>query len=245
MTADFAPQRAPKERERKRYLRALRGMRAYLDLVDSGPVYTCPVCGYEGRFSPVRETPGIWCPACDSRPRHRLFKLWMDRHLSLSPTARVLHFAAEPSLSALIKTQVAVYRTADIEPGFDLQLDLTALSLPDACYDLLIANHVLEHVDDRAALAEIYRVLAPGGRAILTVPQVLGWGETHEDLDLEPDARMAYYTDRLHLRLYGADFADRVASFGFTVTYISAEEPEVTRHSLKRGERIYIAHKQG
>ena len=28
----------------------------------------CPVCGYEGPFSPVRHKPEIWCPCCDSRP---------------------------------------------------------------------------------------------------------------------------------------------------------------------------------
>ncbi|MEM8843116.1 MAG: methyltransferase domain-containing protein [Pseudomonadota bacterium] len=239
----FAPQRPPEAIERKRHLRAMRGLRAWLDLVEQGPSYDCPVCGYAGRFCPVRETPGLWCPACDSRPRHRLFKLWLDRKAALSPDMRVLHFAAEPALAALLRPQVADYRTADIAPGFDLQLDLTDLALPDACFDLVIANHVLEHVDDRAALAEIHRILAPGGRALLTVPLAAGWDATHEDPALSPDMRHAYYTDRLHLRMYGADFADRLAAHGFAVASYAATEPDVTRHGLLRGERLFIASK--
>ncbi|GIX13691.1 MAG: type 11 methyltransferase [Paracoccaceae bacterium] len=242
----LAPQRDPEERERKLRTRALAGLRAWLDLVQAGPEHLCPVCGWHGRFAPVREKPGLSCPACDSRPRHRLMKLWMDRHLRLPRTARVLHFAAEAAIGALIRPRVAEYRTADIAPGADLRLDLTALDLPDGRVDLLIANHVLEHVaDDRRALAEIARVLAPGGRAVLSVPMVDSWPRTHEDPALGPEERRLYYTDRLHLRLYGRDFPDRIAAAGLRVEEFVACEPDVSRHGLKRGERIFIGLKPG
>jgi SAM-dependent methyltransferase len=50
--------------------------------------------------------------------------------------------------------------------------DLTALPVPDASVDRVMASEVLEHIpDDVSAFAEIARVLKPGGRAAVTVPR--------------------------------------------------------------------------
>ena len=56
-------------------------------------------------------------------------------------------------------------------PGVDFHSDLTAIPRHDASFDAIICSHVLEHVpDDRAAMRELRRVLAPGGFAVLQVP---------------------------------------------------------------------------
>ncbi|QDL90967.1 methyltransferase domain-containing protein [Paroceanicella profunda] len=241
---DLAPQRSDYERERKLKLRAFRGLRAFMDMIDGGRSYACPVCGYEGRFSPVRQKPDLWCPACDSRPRHRLMKLWMDRELSVPPKARMLHFAAEPWIGAWFAPRLAEYVTADINTKFDITLDMTAIDLPDARFDIIMANHVLEHLDDRKALAELWRVLAPGGMVILSVPLVEGWDVTYEDPTItDPEDRLIHFTDRTHLRLYGRDFPDRVAAAGFEVSAYAALEPDVSRHALQRGEKIFVGRK--
>ncbi|HXW77917.1 MAG TPA: class I SAM-dependent methyltransferase [Acidimicrobiales bacterium] len=50
--------------------------------------------------------------------------------------------------------------------------DGMALPFPDGCFDKLIAAEVLEHVpDDGAVLAELARVLRPGGAIAVTVPR--------------------------------------------------------------------------
>jgi SAM-dependent methyltransferase len=50
--------------------------------------------------------------------------------------------------------------------------DLTALPVPDASVDRVMASEVLEHIpDDVTAMAEIHRVLKPGGRMVMTVPR--------------------------------------------------------------------------
>jgi SAM-dependent methyltransferase len=240
----LAPQRDPAEIARKRALRAGRGLDFYRAAVEKARTVLCPVCGYEGPFSPVREKPGLWCPACDSRPRHRLLKLWMDRELVIAPGTRMLHFAPEAPLGALLRPRLAEYVTADLEAPADLPLDITAIALPAARYDLIMVNHVLEHVDDRAALRELNRILTPGGRLILTVPLVEGWEETYEDPAIAtPEGRLRAYTDALHLRLYGRDFPDRVAAFGFRVAAFAAVEPDVSRHALQRGEKVFVATK--
>jgi SAM-dependent methyltransferase len=207
---------------------------------------TCPICGYSGMFSPVRHKPEIWCPGCDSRPRHRQLKLWMDREMVLPAGAKVLHFAAEPWVRGWFEARGADYVTADINDLFDLQLDITAMDLPDASYDLVMANHVLEHVDDTKALAEMFRVLRPGGQAVITVPMIEGWDVTHEDPEIVTESqRRLHYGDPTHLRFYGRDVRDRIRAAGFELHEFVAVEPDVSAHALHRGERIFIGLKPG
>lgn len=205
----------------------------------------CPICGYHGMFSPVKHKLEIWCPSCDSRPRHRLLKLWMDREMVLPAGARVIHFAAEPWVRPELEALGARYQTADLNDLFELQLDITALDLPDASVDMLIANHVLEHVDDRAAFAEIYRVLAPDGQLVITVPMIEGFDRTYEDPAHDtPDARALYYGDADHLRWYGRDIRARMSAPGFDVTEFTATEPDAVHYALQRGEKIFVGRKR-
>jgi SAM-dependent methyltransferase len=225
-------------------LRASRAVDHFTQLATGGPVRTCPVCGYVGRFSPVRAKPGIWCPSCDSRPRHRLFALWLASDPAALKGARVLHFAAESALSMLIRPRAAAYLTADIHDAYDLTIDITAMTgVADGTFDAVIANHVLEHVDDAAAMAEIARVLAPGGLAVLTVPLVEGWDDTLELRDAGAEDRALRATDPDHLRMYGRDFAERLRKAGLIVTDYAATEPQVGDHALHRGEKIFLARK--
>ena len=227
-------------------LRAKRAIDYVTGLAWGKTARLCPICGYRGMFSPVRHKPEIWCPCCDSRPRHRLLKLWMDREMVLEAKetegrAKVLHFAAEPWVRGWFEERGAAYVTADINDLFELQLDITAMDLPDASYDLVMANHVLEHVDDKAALAEMFRVLRPGGQAVITVPMIEGWDVTHEDPTLVTEAELRlHYGDPTHLRFYGRDVRDRIRTPGFDLSEYVAIEPDVSTHALHRGERIFV-----
>ncbi len=227
-------------------LRAQRAIDHVTALAKGKTPRDCPICGYRGLFSPVRHKPEIWCPCCDSRPRHRLLKLWMDREMVLPAGARVLHFAAEPWVRGWFEDRGADYVTADINDLFDLRLDITAMDLPDASFDMVMAHHVLEHVDDAAALAEMFRVLRPGGQAVLTVPMIEGWDRTYEDPAIAtPEQRKLHYGDPTHLRFYGRDFRDRIRAAGFALSEYAAVEPDCTAHALHRGERIFVGRKAG
>lgn len=237
------PSRSPEEIRALMELRARRAVDHFTGLARGKTPRACPVCGYRGMFSPVRHKPEIWCPGCDSRPRHRLLKLWVDREMRLPEGARVVHFAAEPFARQWFEARGAEYLTADIDDRHDLSLDIEAMALPDAGLDMVLANHVLEHVDDRAALAEIHRVLKPGGQAVLTVPMVEGWDRTYEDPGLPEDERRLRLGDPLHRRFYGRDLRDRIGAAGFALEEFAATEPDVSDHALHRGERVFIGRK--
>lgn len=238
------PRRAPEEIAATLELRARRAIEHFSALARGRTPRLCPVCGYEGPFSPVRHKPEIWCPGCDSRPRHRLLKLWVEREMRLAAGARVVHFAAEPFARAWFEARGAEYLTADIDERHDLSLDIEAMALPDAALDMLIAVHVLEHVaDDAKALAELFRVLKPGGQAVIMVPVVEGWDATYEAPGLSEEERRLRYGDPLHRRFYGRDVRDRIRAAGFRLDEFAAAEPDVSRHALHRGERVFIGHK--
>lgn len=221
-----------------RYRKAL----AHFEVIAKGLTpRTCPICDYSGTFSPVRHKVDVWCPSCDSRSRHRLIKLWADRHLSPGQVGATLHFAAETCLTDLFRALSQKYVTADLNPGFDLQLDIEAIDLPDASFDLVIANHVLEHVRDDVALRELRRILKPGGRLLLTVPIIEGWSATFEDPGgLSDDQRTLIMSDPDHRRWYGRDVRNRIAEAGLNVSEFTALEPDVTRHGVARGEKIFF-----
>lgn len=125
---------------------------------------------------------------------------------------RLLHFAPESAIERRVRP-LADYVTADLDPGAAMvAADITALPFEDASFDALLCIHVLEHVtDDRAATAELRRVLAPGGWGVVMVPLDLERAETYEDPSVtSPAARRREFWQEDHLRLYGRDLAERL-----------------------------------
>ena len=158
---------------------------------------------------------------------------------------RILHFAPEKAVVRRMQTN-PLYETADLhQPGVAHQVDITRTGLPDAAYDVVIANHVLEHIDDdRAAMRELFRLLKPGGVAVLSVPLNASRQETYENAGAHGTAeRFAHFSAEDHKRYYGLDFSDRLAGVGFT-TSIFRLPPEVeVRYGLQRDEWLTIATK--
>jgi SAM-dependent methyltransferase len=209
---------------------------------------SCPICGFEGMFL-VFGTPPRFdarCGGCASLERHRLFALFTDRTGFFEPQHRVLHFAPEPQLTPRIKAVVAVYETADLSERKPMThyVNIEATGLPADHYDRIICNHVLEHVDDAKALAELFRLLKPGGKAILSSPIVEGWAETYENpTALTTAERLLHFGQQDHVRFYGRDLRDRIRAAGFDLTETTAVEPDVLIYGLMRGETLFIARK--
>lgn len=209
--------------------------------------HECNLCGHSGKFWPFGNPPrrGAVCGKCNSLERHRLAALWMSANAAVIEGARVLHFAPEPSLESVLRRRANEYISADLNPrAAERLLNVESIDLPDACVDIVVCSHVLEYVDDRLALSEIYRVLAPGGVALLMFQIVEGWEHTYENPAFtSPADQFRYFGLQGHVRMYGRDVRGRITNAGFHLTEFTAEEPYVARYGLLRGEKIFVASK--
>jgi SAM-dependent methyltransferase len=84
---------------------------------------------------------------------------------------RLLSELGFEDVTGVDSSETAIRFCAEKGLGAVRQGDACALPCEDDTYDLVIATDIVEHVDDDArALAELRRVMRPGGFAILTVP---------------------------------------------------------------------------
>jgi SAM-dependent methyltransferase len=242
-------------------------LRYYPELVLSlGRRLECPFCGW--RFRRLRSAgfdypilkeqqvvgaschPDDVCPRCMSNARERLVYLYLkDKTSVFSDRLRVLHIAPEPHLTRTLRCLAGVdYVTGDLmEQRVDVKLDVMMLPFPDDSFDVIICNHVLEHVaNDRVAMSELHRVLRPGGPALLQVPIAMALGDTLEDPTAVTEAeRIRLFGQRDHVRLYAAgDYMRRLEAVGFRVSLTSAVdclgEDAVARYALLRDEPVFV-----
>lgn len=212
----------------------------------------CPVCEKTfSRFLPygyheVRNN--VLCPACFSLERHRLIWIYLRNKTDLfNKNLVVLHIAPEQCFyNKFKKLKNLKYTTGDLEsPLADVKLDVQNMPFEDNIFDIVICNHVLEHVeDDFKAMREILRVLKPGGIAIMLVPILFDMKKTYEDPSIiKPSERLKHFLQKDHYRIYGADYIDRVKKAGFVVTennYLDEVDPLLkSRYCLPEQEYMF------
>ncbi len=208
---------------------------------------TCPICGYHGKFRAfgVPLVLDVMCAGCDSLDRHRLFALMDDRHKILGGVQSMLHFAPEEILRKRFSRRFPQYRAVDlVRADVDEQCNIEETKLQPESVDAVFASHILEHVDDRKALAELFRILRPGGKLIAMVPIIEAWDETYENPAITSESdRDLHFGQYDHVRFYGRDFPRRIEAAGFHVTAYMATPLECVTHGLQRGEKIFVATK--
>ena len=192
------------------------------------------------------------CPGTLSLERHRLLWLYLDKETNfLSSNLKVLHVAPEQVFyKKFKKLKNWEYFTFDLSsPIADIKGDLISTNFKDEYFDLIICNHVLEHIeDDKSALDEMYRILKYNGISILQVPINVKRENTFEDLSIKSKIqREKYFGQYDHVREYGLDFKDRVEQAGFKVEMINyskkISEDLVIKYGLMKDDLIPIGKK--
>jgi SAM-dependent methyltransferase len=198
----------------------------------------------------------VRCPHCRSNHRMRLLYLFFELRTDIfERDVRILHIAPKKDLARFLRTHNNIdhicgalfpERWADFDA---VKVDITDIPFPDADFDVLICNHVLEHVPgDETAMAEIFRVIKPGGFAVLQVPLALDLEKTLEDPTIVDEKdRKREYGQKDHVRLYGMDYFDKLTKAGFRVVrdnpFTNEWMPDLDTYCLDKNEDVYVAFK--
>jgi SAM-dependent methyltransferase len=174
----------------------------------------CNVCRWQGAaFDGTAHVELALCPRCGSNGRDRFLHWCLARRVDLGPQLRVIE--CSPRMGEGYRAAMATwffYRTSDYDlraHAGNLRLDLQDIDLPDACVDVLLCAHVLEHVPDTGkALAEIRRVIAPGGHLLLQVPVLQGRTAPPTEPEFHGDDTPVFWR-------FGFDLTARLRDTGF------------------------------
>lgn len=225
----------------------------------------CPICGhYSKGFYPLgldipvlkeKQVVGAGirnggCYKCHSLDRERLIYTYLkdELHVFENKELKILHFAPEKNISRILSTiGFEKYICGDLfadgytYPDYVQNMNVLDIPFDENTFDLIICNHLLEHVpDDIAAMKELYRVLKPNGKAILQVPFSKNSDKTFEDFTVtDPSQRERVFGQFDHVRIYGADYFQRLESVGFKTNQINISK-QYPKHGLNPDEDIFI-----
>ncbi|MAW93987.1 MULTISPECIES: class I SAM-dependent methyltransferase [unclassified Leeuwenhoekiella] len=230
--------------------------RPFLALMLRGSRYIDPIDGKSfKKFLPYgygRPRENVLSPSTLSLERHRLLWLYLNNETDFFKTYhKVLHFAPEQAFYKRFRNLKNLeYTTTDLfSPLADVKADICDLPFDDNSYDIILCNHVLEHIpDDTKAMQELYRVLKPGGMAILQIPQDLSREHTFEDDSItDPEERAAIFGQYDHVRVYGRDYFDKLRAIGFEVQEVNytakLDKKLVDSYRLAPGEILPVCYK--
>lgn len=233
-------------------------IRPILTFFLKGNTFTDPIDGKSFRsFLPYgygTQRNNVLSPSTLSLERHRLLWLYLKNETNFFTSKeklKVLHFAPEQCfLKRFRNLNNLDYTTSDlVSPIADVKADICNLPFEDNTYDVILCNHVLEHVpDDTKAMKELYRVMKVGGMGIFQIPQDLNREITFEDNTItNKKERAKIFGQYDHVRIYGKDYFDKLSHIGFKVeavnytAKISAET--IKKYCLAKGELIPVVYK--
>lgn len=237
-----------------------------------GLKYKCPICGFHSRdLTPIGlDNPTIrkyqiigagkrnaGCPNCGSTDRERLLYVYLNNELKIfdQPHTKILHIAPEIVIMQKILEHgftnyhcgdfFAEGQHADYSHNLVKHIDVQNLPFDDNSFNLIICNHVLEHVyDEEKAMKEICRVLNRGGTAILQVPFSPVLERTISEPSItDPTILEEKFGQKDHVRLFGKDYVSKLKSCGFVVDTLKLQQKH-PKFGLNPKEVLFIGKKK-
>lgn len=228
-----------------------------LTFILKGKNFTDPIDGKTFRtFLPYgygKQRPNVLSPSTLSLERHRLLWLYLKNETPFfSQNLKVLHVAPEQAFYKRFRELKNLdYTTTDLEsPLADIKADICDLPFKNNTFDVILCNHVLEHIpDDAKAMQELYRVMKPGGWGVFQIPQDLSRETTFEDDSItDKKERAKIFGQYDHVRVYGRDYFDKLRSVGFKVDELDytsqLSQIDIEKYRLAKGEIIPLVKKQ-
>lgn len=231
-------------------------IRPFLAFFLKGNTFTDPIDGKSFKtFLPYgygKQRNNVLSPSTLSLERHRLLWLYLKNNTDFfTAKHKVLHFAPEQAFYKRFRRMENLeYVTTDLNsPLADVKADICNLPFEDNSFDVILCNHVLEHIpDDTKAMVELYRVLKVGGMGVFQIPQDLNREKTFEDNSItDKKERAKIFGQYDHVRIYGRDYFDKLRSVGFKVEEVdytaNLSQENITKYCLAKGEIIPVCHK--
>lgn len=228
-----------------------------------GSAYTDPIDGKSFRtFLPYgygKQRNNVLSPSTLSLERHRLLWLYLQNETNFfkpkrvtgSSKLKILHFAPEQAFYKRFKKLKHIeYTTTDLNsPLADIKADICDLPFKENSYDIILCNHVLEHIpNDTKAMKELFRVLKPGGMGVFQIPQDLNRENTFEDNSItDRKERAKIFGQYDHVRIYGRDYFNKLRRLGFIVNEVNytstLSKESIKKYCLAEGEIIPVVSK--
>lgn len=233
-------------------------VRPILAFILKGNTFTDPIDGKSfKKFLPYgygKQRSNVLSPSSLSLERHRLLWLYLKNETDFFTSKeklKVLHFAPEQCFLKRFRALKNLdYTSTDLlSPIADVKADICDLPFQDNTYDVILCNHVLEHIpDDAKAMKELYRVMKVGGMGVFQIPQDLNRDITFEDNTItDIKERTKIFGQYDHMRVYGLDYFDKLRSIGFKVEAVDytskLSKEEITKYCLAKGEIIPVVYK--
>ena len=231
-------------------------VRPVFEIYLKGNRYTDPIDGKSFKkflsYGYGKQRDNVLSPSTLSLERHRLLWLYLKNETTLSEQElKVLHFAPEQAFYKRFREMKNLdYVTTDLNsPLADVKADICNLPFSNNSFDFILCNHVLEHIpDDKKAMQELFRILKPGGTAIVQIPQDLSREKTFQDDSItDPKERAQIFGQYDHVRVYGRDYFDRLRDIGFEVEEVDYTKnfstAEIETYRLADGEIIPVCKK--
>ena len=229
-----------------------------------GDSYFCPICKFKAskflsygqdydaikkfKIIGMGHRKNALCPNCLCKDRERLVYLFLEKQLKekkINSVSKIIHFSPEYSLeNNFFRKKFTNYTNADITNGkCNIDIDLQNFNYKEKNFDLVICNHVLEHIEnDLIALKNIYLILKPKGLAILQVPLSTIIKKDFKKENINTDKERLYNYGQIdHVRVFSKEnYLDKLKHVGFKLKldYMEKEKKNIISYGLNLEEFI-------